>query len=230
MKKITLSLFLFLLPFFVKAQDPDIYGAWELHRMEFHWGGPLLISDIEPPISPWLIINENNEFEGFGACNSFSGELIDLTLSRYRAVNYTATTHDCETQYLDAVEDEMFKYFYSDDLLYYELNTEPNGLRSLWIYGLVAFDWHVYVETTLSTDDNMKVAFKVYPNPVSDVLFISSESATAQNMAIYNVVGQMVLEQAGDVSQVDVSMLNQGIYFLEITSEEGRSVQKFIKR
>ena len=136
MKKFASLLFLFLLPFFVKAQDPDIYGAWELHRMEFHWGGTLLISDIEPPISPWLIINENNEFQGFGACNSFSGHLVDLTFSRYRAVNFTSTTHDCETQYLDAVEDEMFKYFDSDDLLYYELNTEPNGLKHFVFNGI----------------------------------------------------------------------------------------------
>ena len=111
----------------------------------------------------------------------------------------------------------------------YEISSNSNGSETLVVTAPNG-DQAIYNTFLLSTESQKLLEFKVFPNPTTDILFISSEMAIVENIAVYNFSGQLVLEQAGDVSQVDVSKLNQGIYFAEITSEEGRSVQKFVKR
>ena len=126
----------------------------------------------------------------------------------------------------------IYEYFYVDQIgaiLDYTIESEGGGTLRLTITTPQG-DQAIYRTTFLDVEDFDLRRIGIYPNPVSDVLFISSETSEIQSIAVYTPSAQLVLEQIGDVSQMDVSMLNQGIYFIEITSEEGRSVQKFIKR
>lgn len=68
-------------------------------------------------------------------------------------------------------------------------------------------------------------AFKMYPNPVSDKLYI--QTASSDVARIYNSLGQMMLEQnllAGK-NQLDVQQLNKGLYIVKI----GGHIQKMIR-
>lgn len=67
-------LILFIISFQSFAQNPELFKTWYLTSIEYDLEGGLEVSSINPNISPTLIINELLEFEGFGACNSFSGE------------------------------------------------------------------------------------------------------------------------------------------------------------
>jgi Leucine-rich repeat (LRR) protein len=74
--------------------------------------------------------------------------------------------------------------------------------------------------------------FSVYPNPVSDVLTISTkESIEVSSINIYNTLGQLVLviPNAQNTKTVDVSSLTTGNYFIKINSDKGTSNTKFIK-
>jgi len=111
----------------------------------------------------------------------------------------------------------------------YEIFVTDSGAYFLIIMDEFGNEAH-YQDTPILGSDNLELSkTMVYPNPVSNLLFISSERAVVQKIAIFDVTGQLVLEQTGETSQMDVSMLNGGIYFAEITSEEGRTVHKFLK-
>lgn len=83
---------------------------------------------------------------------------------------------------------------------------------------------------TAKFDEN---SFTAYPNPVNDVVTITNkDNATFNAISITDINGRTVKNvKADNVSelQVNVSELNSGIYFLNISSENGKAVKKFIK-
>ncbi len=68
----------------------------------------------------------------------------------------------------------------------------------------------------------------LYPNPAQSVLNISLLNATGKEYVIYNLVGQIVGK--GSFSEnVDVSALQSGSYFIQVNTEEGKLMKRFIK-
>ncbi len=73
---------------------------------------------------------------------------------------------------------------------------------------------------TVGLDDDLYIAPKInfYPNPTSD--WIKIESTTLINTVnIYNLNGQLMLKQ-NNSNQLDVSLLEKGIYIIEIINAE----------
>jgi hypothetical protein len=67
---------------------------------------------------------------------------------------------------------------------------------------------------------------KVYPNPVSNgKLYISSANNIEKQVAIYNILGQQVIQTKTTSGEINVSSLGKGGYFLKIT-EDGKSETK----
>lgn len=87
----------------------------------------------------------------------------------------------------------------------------------------------VSVQTTLGTADLDLKSVALYPNPIKDVLNISSEETIAA-ITIYNLVGQEVLSKSMNVNEgtLDVSNLATGTYILQGTTSEGRTFNKKI--
>jgi len=79
----------------------------------------------------------------------------------------------------------------------------------------------------LSSDKFTKTSFTIYPNPATDVLNISLENdVLLENVTIYNNLGQKIksLKQ----NTVDVSTLAKGLYFVEVTTNQGKASKKVI--
>ena len=71
--------------------------------------------------------------------------------------------------------------------------------------------------------------FTIYPNPAKDVLNINvSNDITPKSAAVYNMLGQKVIDLIGWQPDVDVSQLRSGTYLLRIETHEGSSVKVFI--
>ena len=66
----------------------------------------------------------------------------------------------------------------------------------------------------------------VYPNPVKDRLTVKAENL--QSVEIYNLVGQQVLVSTSSV--VDMSVLNQGIYFVRINADGKTVTERVVKQ
>src|SRR5690554_665324 len=79
----------------------------------------------------------------------------------------------------------------------------------------------------LSTNNFISESFDVYPNPVSDVLNIHMKNnLSLEKVTIYNNSGQIVKESKEFV--LNVSNLSKGIYFVEVTTNQGKAVKKVV--
>ena len=68
----------------------------------------------------------------------------------------------------------------------------------------------------------------IYPNPVSNELQISGLNSNA-DISILDVTGKTIFTQKNSEKTIDVTALNEGIYFLQITNKTGSVNYKFIK-
>ncbi len=76
-----------------------------------------------------------------------------------------------------------------------------------------------------------KLDYNIYPNPVENVLNISSENGNLEgSFTIINMIGQEV--KLGKVSQdgIDVSEMKSGVYFVQINDGVNTTTKKFIKK
>ncbi len=72
-------------------------------------------------------------------------------------------------------------------------------------------------------------SFRIYPNPAVDKLFIETDEQI-ENIRIVDYKGQVVTNVAG-AAMIDVSNLNAGIYFIELTTRDGGvTASKIVKQ
>ena len=230
MKKLLLLFYFVFITYNVFAQDPGIYGSWELSRIEIDANPGVEISEIEPPIAPWLTINELLEFNGFGACNSFFGNYIyDAGTNKFESVDFQETLLNCATELHNALEDEYFGYF--NGILYSQpmgisVFIGNDGLEHMHIGNGSPGFWLDFVRAELAIVDLTKNRIQIYPNPAQDVLSIESQQPI-ESVKIYNLQGQLIKKDSSN--SVDVSQLTTGLYFAQVTVEGNTITKKFIK-
>ncbi|WP_418637646.1 T9SS type A sorting domain-containing protein [Winogradskyella sp.] len=73
------------------------------------------------------------------------------------------------------------------------------------------------------------VEINVFPNPVKDNLYISS-NYKLKSVHIFNAMGQKVFfEENYNTNEINVSSLSKGVYFLKLTDMEDRkTIKRFI--
>jgi minor extracellular serine protease Vpr len=79
---------------------------------------------------------------------------------------------------------------------------------------------------------NSKSDFLIYPNPSSDNIYIMNETdKTPIIVSLFNVLGEkMIYKKIIINNQLNIHDLNCGVYVLEITQGQSRSIQKLIKQ
>ncbi len=93
----------------------------------------------------------------------------------------------------------------------------------------------IHVQTCTGISDyNSTTNFDLYPNPANTTITIentSSNTITAATLTIYNIEGQLLLTQPmlKPKMDIDISQLARGMYYMVLTSENGKGVRKFIK-
>ena len=76
-------------------------------------------------------------------------------------------------------------------------------------------------------DENLAASFEVYPNPMSNTLYIHGD---VQDVTIFNAVGQQVLF-VEKMNEINVESLSDGLYFVRMSDMKGNSVvKKIVKR
>jgi len=82
----------------------------------------------------------------------------------------------------------------------------------------------------LGADDFSADVFSVYPNPVTDLLNIHTVAAV-DAIAIYDVLGKLIIETAPDTisPSIDMSALTSGVYIVKVTIGDASKTVKVIK-
>lgn len=79
----------------------------------------------------------------------------------------------------------------------------------------------------LSVNVNGILNFKIYPNPVSQILTIQlQENIEFQKGTIYNTLGQLI--KTDTKKEINVSDLPIGSYFIEVLTDKGKATKSFI--
>jgi hypothetical protein len=147
---------------------------------------------------------------------------------------------------IDIIEDRLVVTDYSNgDIVFYDVNTipateigriqtnepgimgtviGPNGM--LW-YANATLNKVVKIEPSTiiaAIEENQLVLSgnRIYPNPVSSTLHFTS---TANFVSIFDLNGKLILSANNNISAIDVSILNEGVYFIDVDGVKS----KFIK-
>lgn len=94
---------------------------------------------------------------------------------------------------------------------------------------IIGIDTFSVDRPTASTQDFANLGLSMYPNPVSDVLNISSNNGLdIQNITITDINGRTVKQAT--TSQINVSDLASGTYIVKVQADKGTATSKFIKK
>jgi len=87
----------------------------------------------------------------------------------------------------------------------------------------------------LAVDDEFLDSFKIYPNPFSDKLYIEKTLLENEhlNIKFYDITGRLVFEADNSlnktITEVDLSFLSSGVYWLELKIDKKKAHFKLIK-
>jgi hypothetical protein len=118
------------------------------------------------------------------------------------------------------------------DSVYFELSSSDVGAWGMNTPAFLCLD-DIEIEMVTSVNELTQKNFSFYPNPTSSVLNIKNETVI-NTISILDINGRVVIQSStinNRTTSIDVSELNAGIYFIQLTDENGVvSTQKFVKQ
>ncbi len=81
----------------------------------------------------------------------------------------------------------------------------------------------------VAISENVVSEVSIYPNPATSVLNV--DAAGYNQVEVINMLGQVVYSNSiSNNAQINVSDLNNGVYFVRLSGANGTTTQKFIKK
>lgn len=122
--------------------------------------------------------------------------------------------------------------------IYYVENTDPNsdflsldgstwehaadeGFTSTWM-----IKGHLADSPNAGINNVENVTINMYPNPTTGILNINAENV--KEVAVIDVDGKVVMTENSNV--IDMTNLNNGVYFVRVMSAEGITISKIVKK
>ncbi len=143
-----------------------------------------------------------DEVENALSYNVYKGEEL---LANVTTTNYTVEDLDADTEYSFVVSSLRNGR---------EMKSEAISVKTL-------------PESTVSIAE-FETLFNIYPNPVSDKLYIETEEEI-EEVVVYDVYGRRQQTTDNGQKSIDVSELNNGVYFVKVVTENGEVVKRIIK-
>lgn len=205
--------------------NPMLFQTWYLFMTEGDMGDPIFYNGPNPP---QITINPDFTYTGIESCATISGDFIlgsgDIYLFQLQPQNYINDESNCQPGEAEYALYELQGGMLLDSSVY-EGNDGNDYLQWEYAPGFISY----FTNVLLSTPENNLADLKIFPNPATDRLFIKS-SENELSISVTDINGRVVIPTEKSVSsQIDVSALNTGMYFLNITSSEGNITKKFIK-
>jgi len=72
---------------------------------------------------------------------------------------------------------------------------------------------------------------RIYPNPTTAKIYIERTNNNPMEVNLYNVIGKQVsptVKTENQTTEIDVSSLNEGIYFVKLRTNEGMLTKKIV--
>ena len=83
------------------------------------------------------------------------------------------------------------------------------------------------------TENNLSY-LNIYPNPVTDVLHITTSNKIIQSVKIFDITGRLIIAQVTEnnssKTQINTIYLSSGMYVVEVSANDGRIRRPFVKQ
>ncbi len=177
-----------------------------------------------------------NIFNSSTLYNQYLDELCYINNNYFDSTSLNAIINDFKNLIQSSVYADGNKMYSNSD---FDNNIENNitvggGGGGQTIYGLKSFIQEKSafvsgeVDCSLSTEDyNLAKSAILYPNPAQNQIIISLDYQP-KTISIYSILGEKILEQSSNQNEtsVDVSNLSNGVYLVNIKSDNGVSITK----
>ncbi|GEQ85945.1 hypothetical protein ULMS_14530 [Patiriisocius marinistellae] len=126
-------------------------------------------------------------------------------------------------------EIELSDYIGETIIARFQLRTDQGATEDGFYFDDLTFN--IVNEATLNTQDITVSNFGIYPNPVNDILNITT-SKSNYTIEVYNLQGQLVASEINNngTSTFDYSQFSSGLYIMKLTSEDTSESFKIIKK
>ncbi|MEM6684562.1 MAG: FG-GAP-like repeat-containing protein [Bacteroidota bacterium] len=106
----------------------------------------------------------------------------------------------------------------------------PSGIQDVYTNVAANQVMTVLEGSTLGINEENAKKFSVYPNPASEYVFISAAIETPFTVTVFDNLGRKLFTQQAqnDQARIDVSSLSSGIFFVELRTENTKTVQKVV--
>jgi len=89
-------------------------------------------------------------------------------------------------------------------------------------------------QEVLGVEDNLLQGLRLYPNPASDVIYLAGNGLLLKKATVYDLTGRLVFSQplsgTSEVNSMTLSGLSAGTYLVQIDTEAGRVMKRFVKQ
>lgn len=208
--------------------DPLLFQTWYLYRVDLDIGDPIFYNGPNPP---QITINQDFSYTGIEDCALINGDFIlgngdgeyDFIL---QPINYIQNTNNCPPGPMRYVLWDLQE----NEILNCDLHTDSQGIDYLTYSASAHFNYSFRNELILTTPENNLSSLKVFPNPTEEKLHFQPTINNLELVSITDINGRIVISIKNHISsEIDVSALKTGMYFLKIQSSEGNTTKKFIK-
>lgn len=86
----------------------------------------------------------------------------------------------------------------------------------------------VFLTSNNETSNIVDAAISIFPNPVEKELFLSYKNLEVESLQLRDVMGRNIRNYMSNQMQLSFENIEQGIYFLEIQTKQGRSIKKIV--
>jgi len=88
---------------------------------------------------------------------------------------------------------------------------------------VMVYDLSSNISDLISSND-----FRVFPNPSNDIITIDNNGEAFESVTILSLSGQVILSTGLD-NTIDISELPNGVYLIELLTNEGKKLSRFVK-
>lgn len=159
-------------------------------------------------------------------------EAVELFVNSYSTSNYSFSAF---TEHLPDNTKVFLEDNYTGESIELENETTFNFTVDNSISESISFNRFQIrfdVETLSNSNFSNEMELSLYPNPVQNQLSMAlNDSEKIEDMYVYNQVGKLIMSfNEPEQLHFDVSQLQSGVYFIQLSTESAKYTSKFIKK
>ena len=181
----------------------------------------------------------------YNSGQEFTKEIVDADFNLGTAIVLSDLDNDDDLEIVIIHEDESSLFYYENNNGIFNKNAiiEGAGLTgntirsfdfdndndqdilalSFWTGGIFLFK-NTLLSSSVSTSESTSIS--IFPNPAQESIVVQTD-IQVDFIKLYNSRGEMVLSSVH--TEIDISQLPQGIYFVQLISDNEMSTYKFLK-